>query len=133
VQIPEQFGGGGQSSFKFNAVLTEEAFRACTGLGSMRVHMDIVLPYVLYFATEDQRQRWLPGMASGQLMTSIAMTNAAPDQTWPVSPRRRVATETHTSSTVRRRLSPEGAMPGSSLSLRAHHRQTSRIGARDCR
>jgi alkylation response protein AidB-like acyl-CoA dehydrogenase len=74
VQIPEQFGGGGQSSFKFNAVLTEEAFRACTGLGSMRVHMDIVLPYVLYFATEDQRQRWLPGMASGQLMTSIAMT-----------------------------------------------------------
>jgi acyl-CoA dehydrogenase len=31
VQIPEQFGGGGQSSFKFNAVLTEEAFRACTG------------------------------------------------------------------------------------------------------
>jgi acyl-CoA dehydrogenase len=40
----------------------------------MRVHMDIVLPYVLHFATEDQRQRWLPGMASGQLMTSIAMT-----------------------------------------------------------
>jgi acyl-CoA dehydrogenase len=74
VQIPEEFGGGGQSSFKFNAVLTEEAFRACTGLGSMRVHMDIVLPYVLHFASDAQKQRWLPGMASGELMTSIAMT-----------------------------------------------------------
>lgn len=74
VQIPEEYGGGGQSSFKFNSVLTEESFRACVGLGSMRVHMDIVLPYILHFATESQKQRWLPGMASGELMTAIAMT-----------------------------------------------------------
>ncbi|WP_111511497.1 acyl-CoA dehydrogenase family protein [Mycobacterium kyogaense] len=74
VQIPEEFGGGGQSSFKFNAVLTEESFRACVGLGSMRVHMDIVLPYVLHFASDAQKRRWLPGMASGELMTAIAMT-----------------------------------------------------------
>jgi len=74
VQIPETYGGGGQGTFKFNAVLTEEAFRACLGLGSLRVHMDVVLPYLLHFANSAQKQRWLPGMASGELMTAIAMT-----------------------------------------------------------
>lgn len=74
IQIPEIYGGGGQRTFKFNAVLTEEAFRACVGLGSLRVHMDVVLPYILHFATSAQMQRWLPGMASGELMTAIAMT-----------------------------------------------------------
>ena len=74
VQIPEMHGGGGEHTFKFNAVLTEEAFRACVGLGSLRVHMDVVLPYILHFANQEQKQRWLPGMASGELMTAIAMT-----------------------------------------------------------
>lgn len=74
VQIPEVHGGGGAQTFKFNAVLTEEAFRACVGLGSLRVHMDVVLPYILHFANSEQQQRWLPGMASGELMTAIAMT-----------------------------------------------------------
>jgi alkylation response protein AidB-like acyl-CoA dehydrogenase len=74
LQVPEEFGGGGQSSFLFNAVVTEEAFRACLGLGSLRVHMDIVLPYLLHYADEQQSKRWLPGAASGELMTAIAMT-----------------------------------------------------------
>jgi acyl-CoA dehydrogenase len=74
VQIPEEYGGGGQRSFKFNAILTEEVFDACLGLGSMRVHMDVVLPYVCDLANAEQKARWLPGMASGQLMTAIAMT-----------------------------------------------------------
>lgn len=74
VQIPETYGGGGQDTFKFNAVLTEEAFRACVGLGSLRVHMDVVLPYLLHFANPSQKERWLPGMASGEMMTAIAMT-----------------------------------------------------------
>ncbi|EHB58753.1 Long-chain-acyl-CoA dehydrogenase [Mycolicibacterium rhodesiae JS60] len=74
LQVPEQFGGGGVSSFLFNTVVTEEAFRAGLGLGSLRVHMDIVLPYLLHYANEEQQQRWLPGCASGELMTAIAMT-----------------------------------------------------------
>jgi acyl-CoA dehydrogenase len=40
----------------------------------MRVHMDVVLPYVLDLANEEQKAMWLPGMASGELMTAIAMT-----------------------------------------------------------
>jgi alkylation response protein AidB-like acyl-CoA dehydrogenase len=74
VQIPEAYGGGGQQSFKFNVVLSEESFLACVGLGSLRVHMDVVLPYVLHFANDEQKQRWLPGMATGETMTAIAMT-----------------------------------------------------------
>lgn len=74
LQIPEEYGGGGQQSFLFNAIVTEEAFRACVGLGSLRVHMDIVLPYLMHYATDQQKQRWLPGAARGELMTAIAMT-----------------------------------------------------------
>lgn len=76
VQVPAAYGGGGQDSFKFNAVVTEEAFRAFIGLGSLRVHMDVVLPYIRKLANEEQRQRWLPGIASGDIMTAIAMTEA---------------------------------------------------------
>jgi acyl-CoA dehydrogenase len=74
IQIPEEYGGAGQASFKFNAVLSEEVFRAKVGLGSLRVHMDLVLPYLLRYANNEQKQRWLPGIASGDVMTAIAMT-----------------------------------------------------------
>src|SRR5438132_1473181 len=74
VMVPEEYGGGGQQSYKFNAVLFEEAARAKVGLGALRVHMDIVLPYFLRYADRDQKARWLPGIATGQLMTAIAMT-----------------------------------------------------------
>jgi acyl-CoA dehydrogenase len=74
IQVPEKFGGGGESTFTYNAILTEESQRACVGLGSLRVHMDVVLPYLLHYANEEQKQRWLPGVATGELMTAIAMT-----------------------------------------------------------
>jgi alkylation response protein AidB-like acyl-CoA dehydrogenase len=74
VMVPEEYGGGGQQSYKFNAALFEEAARAKVGLGALRVHMDIVLPYFLRYADHEQKARWLPGIATGQLMTAIAMT-----------------------------------------------------------
>jgi alkylation response protein AidB-like acyl-CoA dehydrogenase len=74
LQVPEEYGGGGRRSFKFNAVVNEELARARLGLGTVRVHTDIVLPYLLRYADEDQRRRWLPGVAGGELMTAIAMT-----------------------------------------------------------
>ncbi|MFD1543509.1 acyl-CoA dehydrogenase family protein [Nonomuraea guangzhouensis] len=74
LQVPEEYGGGGQRSFRFNAVVNEELARARLGLGPVRVHTDIVLPYLLRYAGEEQKRRWLPGMASGELMTAIAMT-----------------------------------------------------------
>ncbi|MGH3852627.1 MAG: acyl-CoA dehydrogenase family protein [Pseudonocardiaceae bacterium] len=76
MAIPEELGGGGVSDFRFNAVLGEEVMAAGAGgagLG-LTLHNDICLPYFLDLATEEQRCRWLPGIASGELITAIAMT-----------------------------------------------------------
>lgn len=76
MAVPEDHGGAGVDDFRFNVVLSEEAQRA--GLGSvhlgMSVHSDICLPYFMRYATEEQQQRWLPGLASGDLIAAIAMT-----------------------------------------------------------
>lgn len=75
LQIPEEYGGGDQTdTFKYNAILTEETAYAATSLGTLRVHQDLVFPYLNSYANEEQKQRWLPGMAAGTLMTAIAMT-----------------------------------------------------------
>ncbi|PZS24172.1 MAG: acyl-CoA dehydrogenase [Pseudonocardiales bacterium] len=76
MAIPAEFGGGGVADFRFNAVLDEEimhAGAAGAGLG-LSLHNDICLPYFLDLATEEQQRRWLPGIASGELITAIAMT-----------------------------------------------------------
>ncbi len=74
IQIPEEFGGGGQNSFKFSAVIAEETAAAGVSFGNYGAHSSLVLPYIVHFANQEQKQRWLPGMASGDIMTSIAMT-----------------------------------------------------------
>jgi alkylation response protein AidB-like acyl-CoA dehydrogenase len=74
--IPEEYGGGGISDFRNNLVVLEEVQAAGTGgagLG-LTLHNDICLPYFIKYCTEDQRARWLPGIASGELITAIAMT-----------------------------------------------------------
>ncbi len=74
IQVPEEYGGGGAETWKYNAIITEESMRADVNLGPLRVHLDLVLPYLLTYGTEDQKRRWLPGFVSGDLMTAIAMT-----------------------------------------------------------
>ncbi|MCX5562219.1 acyl-CoA dehydrogenase family protein [Streptomyces sp. NBC_00038] len=74
MQIPEEYGGGGSDSFLYAAVWAEETARAYVNLGGFSAHLHIVLPYFLAYATEEQRRRWFPGLASGDLMASIAMT-----------------------------------------------------------
>lgn len=74
MQVPEEFGGGGVDSYKFNTVLAEETAAQHVSLGGLRVHMDIILPYFMEYADDEQKKRWLPGIAAGTLMTSIAMT-----------------------------------------------------------
>jgi alkylation response protein AidB-like acyl-CoA dehydrogenase len=74
LQIPEEYGGGGQAGFRFNCVVTEQVAYERVSMGSMRVHTDVVIPYFLGLADSAQRERWLPGMATGALMSSIAMT-----------------------------------------------------------
>jgi len=76
MAIPEEFGGGGIRDFRFNAVLTEEFVGAgVPGSGNgIILANDVCLPYFLDLATPEQQQRWLPGIASGDLVPAIAMT-----------------------------------------------------------
>jgi alkylation response protein AidB-like acyl-CoA dehydrogenase len=76
LQVPEEYGGVGVSDFGYSAIVAEELARAgvsSAGMG-MGLHNDIVLPYLLRYATEEQKQRWLPRMCSGELITAIAMS-----------------------------------------------------------
>ena len=76
MAIPEEYGGGGVPDFRYNLVIGEEVQRAGAGGAGLGItlHNDICLPYFLTLANEDQKQRWLPGIASGELITAIAMT-----------------------------------------------------------
>src|SRR6202035_203964 len=76
MAAPERYGGAGAEDFRFNLVIGEEAQRA--GVGSfglgITLHNDICLPYSLRYCTEEQRERWLSGIVSGELITALAMT-----------------------------------------------------------
>ncbi len=75
MAIPEAYGGGGNDDFRFNQILNEELQAAGAGavLG-LTLAADVVLPYLLHLSTDEQRERWLPGVASGETVTAIAMT-----------------------------------------------------------
>ncbi|MCM2575911.1 acyl-CoA dehydrogenase family protein [Streptomyces meridianus] len=74
IEVPEEYGGAGETSFKFNAVITEECARAGVSFGGSSVHTALCLPYLLAYANEEQKKRWLPSFVSGDMMTAIAMT-----------------------------------------------------------
>ncbi|GLW10485.1 acyl-CoA dehydrogenase [Microtetraspora sp. NBRC 13810] len=72
--VPEEYGGAGITDFRYNAVILEEILRiGATGLG-FSLHNDVMAPYLTDLTDEEQKQRWLPGFASGELITAIAMT-----------------------------------------------------------
>ncbi|HEV8153807.1 MAG TPA: acyl-CoA dehydrogenase family protein [Solirubrobacteraceae bacterium] len=75
-QVPEAYGGAGVDDFRFNVVVNEELMRSgLTGFGlGLTLHNDICLPYFLDLCDDAQRERWLPGIASGELITAVAMT-----------------------------------------------------------
>jgi alkylation response protein AidB-like acyl-CoA dehydrogenase len=76
MAVPEPYGGAGVEDFRFNLIIGEETQRS--GVGSfglgITLHNDICLPYFLSYCDESQRERWLGGIASGELITAIAMT-----------------------------------------------------------
>jgi len=75
MEVPEEYGGGGVRDFRYNAVIIEETQETCiggSGLG-ITLHNDICLPYFLHLCNEEQKQRWLPGICSGELITAVAM------------------------------------------------------------
>ncbi len=76
MAIPEAHQGGGNDDFRFNAIINEELQYAGSGGAGLGItlHNDVVLPYFLNLATDKQKERWLPGIATGTLITAVAMT-----------------------------------------------------------
>ena len=76
MAVPERYGGAGIDDFRFNVVIGEEAALAqLSGFGlGLTLHNDICLPYLLSYADEEQCERFLPAVASGEAILAIAMT-----------------------------------------------------------
>jgi alkylation response protein AidB-like acyl-CoA dehydrogenase len=76
LQVPEAYGGAGVDDFRFNSILVEEAqYAAVASAGlNLSLHNDICLPYFLHQTNDEQRDRWLPGIVSGEAITAVAMT-----------------------------------------------------------
>jgi alkylation response protein AidB-like acyl-CoA dehydrogenase len=75
LEIPEEYGGAGAGDYRFNAIGAEEWSRVNAAVSScFGIHSDVCPPYIVDLGTQEQKQRWLPGMASGELICGIAMT-----------------------------------------------------------
>ena len=74
INIPEAYGGMGANDFRFSTIVMEELMMAnAPGVG-FSLHADVAAPYILSYGTEEQKQRWLPGVAAGEQIMAIAMT-----------------------------------------------------------
>ncbi|WP_338749557.1 acyl-CoA dehydrogenase family protein [Janibacter alittae] len=73
ISIPEEYGGGG-GSFAHEAAVLWEQGRAGDDAFGYSVHSSIVAHYLLAYGSEEQKQRWLPRMATGELVGAVAMT-----------------------------------------------------------
>jgi acyl-CoA dehydrogenase len=71
--LPERYGGAG-ADFLYSAVEIEEMARIAETGFALSLHGEIVVPYIEAFGNEEQKKRWLPGCASGDIVTAVAMT-----------------------------------------------------------
>jgi len=71
--LDDKYGGPG-GDFLHSVIIMEELARAYESGFAMALHSDIIVPYLATFGNEEQKQRWLPGCASGEIVTALAMT-----------------------------------------------------------
>ena len=76
LAVPEEYGGAGMPDYRYRVVLDEEFARAGHLAVALAFHLhdDLVLPHLLAYGSEELKQRWLPGMVSGDIVTSVAWT-----------------------------------------------------------
>lgn len=76
MEVDEQWGGGGMNDYRFNAVLTEELAKADSGsiIVGIQTINDLVIPYLQRFANDEQKERFLKPLCSGEKIAAIAMT-----------------------------------------------------------
>jgi acyl-CoA dehydrogenase len=73
ASMPEEYGGSGGSFAHESAIIEAMAHVGVDGFG-IGLHNAIVAPYILHYGSEEQKKKWLPRMASGELIGAIAMT-----------------------------------------------------------
>jgi acyl-CoA dehydrogenase len=74
LQLPEQYGGGGTSDFRYNAVIGEEMTRRGVYGCAFTLFNDMIAPYLVSAANDEQAARWFPGLCAGTTIAAIAMT-----------------------------------------------------------
>jgi alkylation response protein AidB-like acyl-CoA dehydrogenase len=74
IDIDEKHGGGGNTDYRYYAIMNEEFARAGATGPAFMVHNDMIGRYLDRLCTPEQRDRWLPGYCSGELIAAIAMT-----------------------------------------------------------
>jgi alkylation response protein AidB-like acyl-CoA dehydrogenase len=76
LQVGEQYGGAGEADYRYRMVVSEEIARINALSFGLTISLqdDLVLHYLLDLTNEEQKQRWLPGFASGELIGALAMT-----------------------------------------------------------
>lgn len=71
--LPEEYGGVG-ADFLYSFILTEEMARTHCGGFFMPLHSDIIVPYLYSYGNKEQKDKWIPGCVSGDIITAVAMT-----------------------------------------------------------
>ncbi len=81
MDVPEEYGGLGVEDYRYNAILIEEMARVGASGPGFGITNELVVPYILAFGNDEQKARWLPKMATGEAITSLAMSepNAGSD------------------------------------------------------
>jgi long-chain-acyl-CoA dehydrogenase len=78
LSVPEEFGGAGMlMDYRFRSVVNEELIRCGHGsalAGAFGIHDDLAVPYLAHFGTDAQKQKWLPQMATAEVLGALAMT-----------------------------------------------------------
>jgi acyl-CoA dehydrogenase len=74
LQLDEEYGGGGTQDFRYNVVIGEEMARRGVYGAAFPLFNDMIVPYLVASANAEQKKRWFPGLASGELIAAIAMS-----------------------------------------------------------
>jgi acyl-CoA dehydrogenase len=77
LSVPEEYGGAGMlQDYRFRAIVNEEVIAAGAGslAGAFGIQDDLAVPYLVHMGTDAQKQKWLPGMATGEIIGALAMS-----------------------------------------------------------
>jgi len=74
TDFPEQYGGMGIKDFRYNAIVAEEMSRVGSSSCGFTLQNDVMAPYFMEFCNDEQKARWMPKVASGELITALAIT-----------------------------------------------------------